>query len=477
MKKKKAKKRNRESVSSPLKNRRLAEGKINSPFSSMPSPMRWTSWKDNELPTVLWLCVLSTLPSRDEYLSLFRQIGHSANKAFGAHKEGTLHHSYLATLTPGQIAMLVKPIRENQEATRRVAALSLIECLPDRAVWSKFANEISVEERDAWGILAEAIAINLFHQSESATDVRWCKLFHMLMCGRLHMPIEMERQFREYPNRGDLRSVRPSIRAAEMSLREEGAFGKDNERTVPRFPIDEFWKELFHKTNCLPLPLSNEEIPDIDRKVALKELIQMRVSLMERFSELTIGSGLYARLDSAFGLVFYSIHLAAEAIAKRIDTTAHGRLGLRSVVEACITLSYLIKNDNEVLWQQYRSYGADRNALAFLKLLDADELPNYVEIDELEELANEDGWFEMRDIDVGHWAKLNLRKMAESSGSKDLYDRYYDDTSGFAHSQLSSVQQTVFTTCGNPLHRFHRVPYGARILKSTISDLFSIINR
>ena len=54
-------------------------------------------------------------------------------------------------------------------------------------------------------------------------------------------------------------------------------------------------------------------------------------------------------------------------------------------------------------------------------------------MERLEALANEDAWLEIKDISVGNWAKLDLRKMATDAGVKDVYDAYYDWTSGFVH--------------------------------------------
>lgn len=67
------------------------------------------------------------------------------------------------------------------------------------------------------------------------------------------------------------------------------------------------------------------------------------------------------------------------------------------------------------------------------------------------------------DIDLGSWAKINLRDMSERSKKKDIYDKYYGWASGYVHGHWSAVRDTVFDLCGNPLHRFHRIPGPPRI--------------
>ena len=76
----------------------------------------------------------------------------------------------------------------------------------------------------------------------------------------------------------------------------------------------------------------------------------------------------------------------------------------------------------------------------FLKTIDFEEAPDYIDIERLEMLANEDAWIETKDIKLGAWADKNLRAMAQEVGVKDVYDQYYDWTSGFVHGHWGSVR-------------------------------------
>ena len=91
--------------------------------------------------------------------------------------------------------------------------------------------------------------------------------------------------------------------------------------------------------------------------------------------------------------------------------------------------------------------------------------------------ANADMWMEFQDIDLGAWSNKNLRKMAEEPGVKDVYDRYYDWSSGYVHANWSAVRDTVFEMCGNPLHRFHRVASFPRLnMNGTVLDAGKLVN-
>ena len=161
--------------------------------------------------------------------------------------------------------------------------------------------------------------------------------------------------------------------------------------------------------------------------------------------------------EGTFTFVLYALRCVRELLgANRLRIS--GRMLLRTLTECRITLAYLqIKNDQK-LWERFRHYGAGQAKLALLKISEAKRPPHSVSVELLERLANEDMWQEFVDIDLGHWAGEDLRKMAEVSGTKHVYDAHYGWTSGFVHGQWSAMRDAALTICLNPLHRVHRVP-------------------
>jgi hypothetical protein len=138
----------------------------------------------------------------------------------------------------------------------------------------------------------------------------------------------------------------------------------------------------------------------------------------------------------------------------------NGRTAVRSLTECFITLAFLLHRDQPGLWQKYRSYGNGQAKLAFLKSFELDDssLPDYLNIPELEAMANEDAWLEFVSIDVGSWAGSDLRKMSEEAKVKHIYDKYYSWPSGYVHGHWGAIRDTSFEICLNPLHRYHRIP-------------------
>jgi hypothetical protein len=274
-------------------------------------------------------------------------------------------------------------------------------------------------------------------------------------------------ELRLFPDKGDMRSVRPHIRASEMMLR----------RNPPNAWIQEFWAELLKKTRCIdPSP---EGYLFVETVIDPKRLYGTRYEVIERFKENISAKRADARLDSAFGLVLYGLSIVEELGFHRIQVRITGRLALRALVEENITLRYLTQKDDENLWKSYRVYGAGQAKLAFLKAQEVEgDLPPFIDESALHEIANEDVWQEYLDIDIGHWANSNLRKLAIECGAKDLYDKYYDWTSTYSHSHWGAVRDTNFITCHNPLHRLHRIPrLDHRTLNSVERDAIELVNQ
>jgi hypothetical protein len=110
--------------------------------------------------------------------------------------------------------------------------------------------------------------------------------------------------------------------------------------------------------------------------------------------------------------------------------------------------------------------------------VDAEKLEGAISLEDLELAANADVWMEFQDIHLGAWTNKNLRAMAEESGVKDVYDRYYDTLSGYVHGNWAAVREAVFMDCYNPLHRLHRIPMPPKLnMPDVVPDLVRLANR
>jgi hypothetical protein len=435
---------------------------------------------------MLWAALLTQGLPREDYLACFRAIITFCAPWFA--DDGPLRHradqpsdpeklSFDAILDFDSIALVSDDlfheffalIATHTRAKDALRPLLLISSPPGIARWHQ-ALQTNDSEQDA-SQLAAAIARCLDHQSESSTDIRFLKVAVPIVAGRLKFGPGMEERVQEileFPNRGDLRSVRPSVRAMEVSVRRH-----------PRPPwVREFWNECVNGTPCIdPTDLRSE----LKRSAAIldpRNVFGCRQRLATRFFEVKTSERTDARLDATFGLVLYALSIIATLAVTRSHETMLGRLAIRALVEARVTLAFLASRDELKLWNQWRVYGAGQVKLAFLKAQEStSDLPTFYDSEELQQLADEDIWQEHLDIDLGHWTKGNLRWMAAEAGEKDLYDRYYAWSSTFVHAQWGAVRDTDYVTCHNPLHRLHRIPRAiARRQASVETDAAQLLN-
>ncbi|MCL8054530.1 hypothetical protein M8833_34880, partial [Pseudomonas aeruginosa] len=87
----------------------------------------------------------------------------------------------------------------------------------------------------------QAVQKTFDHQSQEATDVRWVSILFKIALGEMLFPAGFEEhllEIVEYPNRGDMRSVRPSIRAMEMTFSHLGQSSWS----------ESFWTDMLQQT-------------------------------------------------------------------------------------------------------------------------------------------------------------------------------------------------------------------------------------
>jgi hypothetical protein len=458
--------------------------KLRPPFTQLPL-MTPSSWADDHMPEMLWAVLLTGVFNRKDYLNCLRALAILCCEWFvkdesteeklakpdpeaGINFGIVVDQTKLAEISDAQFEQFVAIILKHPLGYAALRPLLLVESLPGLERWKK---SLGVEAAsDDWHTLGTAVAGVLDHQSEASTDIRWFKVILPIISGRMFYPESMAERLEElrlFPDKGDMRSVRPHIRSSEMLLR----------RNPPSAWIQEFWAELLKRTRCIDP--SSEGYSFVDTVINPKPLYAARYQVIQRFKENITAKRADARLDSAFGLVLYGLSIVEELGFHRIHVRITGRLALRALVEANITLRYLAQKDDEKLWKSYRVYGAGQAKLAFLKAQEVEgDLPPFIDEEALHQIANEDAWQEFLDIDIGHWANSNLRKLAIECGAKDLYDKYYDWASTYAHSHWGAIRDTNFITCHNPLHRLHRIPrLDHRTLNSVEGDAIELVNQ
>jgi len=427
------------------------------------------SWTDDRLPEMLWAALLVAHLPREEALSVFREVANHIFSLPASDRFKEITHSGLSQLPQDRLAAVLDVITSQKAHREVLGALLLLEDIPAAGAWK--AALASPSTPPDWEALAHAVARTLFHQSQESTDCRWARVIALMAAGKLKLPPgDTAKELGLYPNYGDMRKVRPTIRAMEGSL------SCLPDGTPSKWPA-RFWAQCLRDTPCFPLHAETLQA-NASAGTTREHLRKVIREMVSHCTKTTTTTALDARHDALFGCALYSLAVVEELLRIGNAKSVIARGALRTIVECYITLAYLHTKSDPELWKSYRAFGAGQAKLAFLKLDQASEQPASVDLDTLRMLANEDMWEELVPINLGHWEKTDLRRMSEEAGVKDAYDKFYSWTSTYSHGHWCAVRDSVFDTCGNPLHRLHRIPReAARTLPDVLPDACELIDK
>jgi len=459
--------RNRYRDVTPLAKHSREGTRLVAPFDAMPN-MAPTSWLDDALPESLWSVLLVDSLEREYALDVFRRVAHAIDDKEFALPDGVITHSSLAREPESALMPFVRHLVKDKALAEALFPMTVLRDLPGHDIWAEHLVGAG-DPAEAWPRLGSAVLTSFDHQSQEATDCRWMKVLALLVSDKLRLPSEDHvLEILEYPNRGDMRKVRPTIRASEIGFRQ-------------REPAADwaklFWRQCFDETSCGPLFSYNGDPVSDAVGITMDQLRTLKAQATNAYMDTLADTVVDARRDAVFGMVAYAVRLLEELMRPGMSTSISARMVLRSLAEIAITLTYLAVKEEDEKWMQYRNYGVGQAKLAFMKQGGVDE-PTFVTVDALESMANEDRWLEFTSIELGNWDKKNLRKIAESSKTKDIYDLYYDWTSHHLHGHWGAVRESCFLVCANPLHRFHRVLAAEpTLLGDVLADAARVVDR
>ena len=418
---------------------------LQSGFAVVSDKMTFSSWANDRLPEMIWAAIIRVIDDQDYAISEFRRVLSFIGEHKSKDKLSDITLTGISKLEEELKREFISFILENEITATALTVLTLFEHLPARETWVKLLPNTQPEVT----ILMDAVGFNLPHQSQEATDCRWFRLMAQVISGKLHIPRETAKEWFGYPYEGDLRAIRPSIRAAEIA---DNPFA-EKDLTWP----NSFWDDAWKNTPCLAL-VEEKEAEIKDDVLSRVDITSLLEKIEVHWSNTHSTTAIDARHDAVFGIALYALRVLDEMLGIGIGTGVLGRLGLRTILECHISLRYLITKDDVELWKKWRTYGAGQaklNALRFDELMDA---PKHIDQSTIEAIAGEDLWEEFLNIELGSWSGLDLRKLSEKSGVKDAYDAHYSWASGYSHGTWGPIRESCYETCGNPLHRLHRYP-------------------
>lgn len=419
----------------------------------------YSNWTYERLPEMIWAIVIRSAFSQTLALQHFKKIISFINNHPLRDKFEDISITSISELNLDLREQLIKIITSDEHVANALTILRLFPSLPAKETWYKYLPAAAPN----MNLLMSAVGETLFHQTQEATDCRWLRVMALVAANKIHIPRDEIEKLIHYPNMGDQRYVRPMIRSLEMTFTIENK----------NWPTG-FWNECWENTPCLVPREPKERSENIDNGLSSVELIHSQ--LISHWKKTHKTTEIDAKHDCIFGITLYSLKLIRECIEGNVSSGIIGRLSLRSLFENYVTLHYLINKNEGKLWNKWRKYGAGQAKLNALRFDENLAPPKYINQETLEIIAGEDTWEEYLDIELGNWTNLDLRKLSIESNLKEFYDTYYSWTSGFAHGHWGAVREAEFNTCGNPLHRLHRIPHSLP-LQDVSNDLESIFNR
>lgn len=435
---------------------------LQSGFAVVADKMTFSSWANDRLPEMIWAAVIRVIADQDYAISEFRRILAFIGEHESKEELSDITLTGISKLPVGLREEFISFILKNKPTADALTVLTLFEHLPAREVWAGLLPNSQPEI----GILMSAVGFNLPHQSQEATDCRWFRLMAQVVSGKFHIPRQMEEEWFGYPYEGDLRAIRPSIRAAEIA---------DNplvERDLT-WPHS-FWEEAWKNTPCLALVEEKDNEVE-DAAISRTDVTSLLEKIESHWSSTHSTTAIDARHDAVFGIVLYSLRVLDEMLGINIGAGVLGRLGLRTILECHISLRYLLNIDNVELWKKWRTYGAGQAKLSALRFDELMDAPKHINQSTIEAIAGEDLWEEFLNIELGSWSGLDLRKLSEKAGVKETYDAHYSWASGYTHGTWGPIREACYETCGNPLHRLHRYPKQQR-LPDAVADACILFN-
>ena len=425
------------------------------------------SWLHQRIPEMLWAVLIIDHYGHEPGLAEFRRILTFIGKHERNEELYDLTLTGISNLDEALRRELISCIVESPESADALSPLLLLDSLPANEDW---AEHLQLSGYDIEQLM-RAVSAVVSHQSQAATDCRWVRLMGNILGGKTKFSVKFAHiveELRTYPYKYDQSKVRPTVRSLEISINAE----ETTEHPWPEF----FWEEVWDKTPCLKIDKAYE-MPSLEGIVTRQSISELREHLESHCLQTHSTSPLDIRHAVVFGMAFYCLRIVEEMMGMGIGTSVLARMGLRSITEVLLNLHYLLSEDSPELWEKWRDYGAGQAKLNRLKFAESEELPEYIELEELEVIANEHLQEELRRINLAGWSGLDLRRLSERVSLKEtVYDPFYSWTSGYAHGMWGAIRESCYEYCGNPLHRLHRIPDRSK-LPDTVNDAIDLVDK
>ena len=458
---------------------KLSEHKFNkgvfvTPFNSILSMRELEdekSWAYGRMPEYLWIGLILKYYGREEGFQKLNRI------------ISELHHlaPELSTARLSQILKLDNDVQKEFYkfivqigAGEALAPLTIYLTTSKAPIFAEYfySREQSIEYRCKK--IVQTMNDIMYHQSNEATDIRFIALYIYLVSGKLHIQKNQADLLSVYTKTKHedeiMHTARPLVRAMEIIV-------LTFEETETEY-LKGFWRCVSEMTDCnifvIDITKENRNITQY-----MESLYKVQSYLSDLF---VVSEPLNEKMNILIGLFTYSYKIMKEVYEHQLFNSISGRSCVRTMIEVCIMMKYLVKNEanHDNIWRDYQLYGIGAYKMLLTKYRDAGNSeethfnPKYIEI-----LVNEFKDEEFIDIDTRYFDKKRIREKAEWVDEKRLYGLHYDYDSSFEHGLWGAVRESSLLKCDNPAHRYHCVPdiEGKITLQSVLPDCIMVMKK
>ena len=320
--------------------------------------------------------------------------------------------------------------------------------------------------------LKDAVRRLWYGHGVHATRCRMMPVARMFKNGKIKLladppHIEDFDLFPKYPSglsEDEQQLVEAMSRTMFNALRASAAGDADKSRW-PQY----FWHHSFSLSPCIQMAptFGGAEVSEDELRRAVTKLQAAMAGIRKEIDRASMQAPLDIyepdRDEVLFGLLSRQYRLfSALASDAWLWTVDLGTMFHRAMADTLILLAWYVKQDDPAAFRKFKEYSLGKQKLHKLhvqELIDQgreDLLP--VE-ESLGASINEEIFEELLTIDLGgNVAGMDMHKMAKEVGLDELYNLVFAPSSSALHAEWTGLKQFHLQKCGNPLHRFHRLP-------------------
>lgn len=447
--------------------------------------LQYADWQYKMLPDFVWIGLLLNEHPPQEVIDIVTTCSETAVD-IGEQPAYILLSNY-DTLNRDEIQSLKEDLDEGllQELEGILAPLCFY--YPTFPL-SPLFDDVDVDEGDALEQLQRVVDECYDRNSRTAVLSQAVYVTTMIRQGRMMLPPEFDvdniNAVVHYPNTDKSRKAGSTVRAMTKSLASMESGDSDwSER---------FWENGFEIGECWfpDRPRTAEDIPEETLNILLGMGVEfdesMRKAAVDLWKTADRSIGDATKESVLDGLFMRQINYASNlATSPNLWNYTLGNIIIRCMVDTQITLGWFESEGSEEDYETFVEHGLGQEKLAIEHAEsyaeDADEeTAQFIldGVDRKKERLEEQKYTFLISVDVGSWNK-STRDMAIESGQKEIYDLSYSPKSDIAHGMWNSLESENLMRCGNPLHKYHRIPnfHSPAVVLFCLVDAGNMLNR